>query len=57
MFPELQKLSVRSLVILVLVLSGAGLAAIDSNFRPVFGDIVKFGIGGYMGQLVPNKSS
>ncbi|MBE9213722.1 hypothetical protein IQ247_13780 [Plectonema cf. radiosum LEGE 06105] len=55
MFPELQKLSVRSLVVLSLVLGGVGLAVIDKNFRPKFGEIVSFGLGGYFGQLNPRQ--
>lgn len=55
MFPELQKLSVRSLVILFLVLGGCGLAVIDEKFRPIFGDIIKFGLGGYTGQMIPRS--
>lgn len=57
MFPKLQQLSVRSLVVLLLVIGGCGLSVIDSSFRPIFGDIIKFGLGGYMGQLVPNSKS
>lgn len=53
MFSQIQDFSVRSLVILLLISSGCGLAVIDSNFRPIFGDIIKFGLGGYTGQLIP----
>ncbi len=49
----LQKLSVRSLVVLSLVFGGVGLAVIDPNFRPKFADIISFGLGGYFGQLNP----
>lgn len=55
MIPRIQNFSVRSLVILFLVLSGCGLAVIDRDFRPIFGDIIKFGLGGYTGQLVPRQ--
>lgn len=51
--PELQKASVRSLVVLLLVVSGCGLAVIDEKFRPIFGDIIQFGLGAYTGQMVP----
>ncbi|MGI2907201.1 hypothetical protein [Tolypothrix sp. VBCCA 56010] len=29
------------------------LAIADRNFRPTFGDLAKIGIGGYLGQLLP----
>jgi hypothetical protein len=55
MIPKIQNFSVRSLVILLLVFGGCGLAVVDEKFRPVFGDIIKFGLGGYTGQLVPRS--
>lgn len=55
MFPELRKASVRSLVILCFVISGCGLAVIDKNFRPAFGDFVKMAITGYFAQLKPHS--
>lgn len=55
MFSKIQNFSVRSLVVLLLVVGGCGLAVIDSEFRPIFGDIIKFGLGGYTGQLVPRQ--
>ena len=55
MTPKIQNFSVRSLVILFLVLGGCGLAVIDDKFRPIFGDIIKFGLGGYTGQLIPRS--
>lgn len=55
MIQKIQNFSVRSLVILLLVFGGCGLAVIDSNFRPIFGDIIKFGLGGYTGQLIPRS--
>lgn len=55
MSSKIQNFSVRSLVILLLVLGGCGLAIIDEKFRPIFGDIIKFGLGGYTGQLVPRS--
>jgi hypothetical protein len=35
------------------------LAIADHNFRPTFGDLAKVGVGGYLGQLLPeaNKRS
>lgn len=55
MFRKIENFSVRSLVILLLVLGGCSLAIVDQKFRPVFGDIIKFGLGGYTGQLVPRS--
>lgn len=51
------RLSVRSVVILLLVIGCLIVAIIDISFRPTFGDIAKIGIGGYLGQLLPEKQS
>ncbi|WP_168163453.1 hypothetical protein [Calothrix sp. 336/3] len=51
----IERLSVRSVVVVVLVLGGLGLAILDKDFRPLFGDLAKVGIGGYLGQLVPKQ--
>lgn len=51
----MSKLSVRSVVVLLLVLGALALAGIDEKFRPVFGDLAKVGVGGYLGQLLPGK--
>lgn len=56
MFPKIQELSVRSLVVVMLVVGGFILAIADPEFRPNFADIAKFGIGGYLGQLLPQSN-
>ena len=48
---------IRSLVVLLLVVGGFGLAVVDENFRPVFGDLAKVGVGGYLGQLIPKATN
>jgi len=49
----LQYLNTRSFVVLILVGGVLYLAIVDRSFRPVFGDLAKIGIGGYLGQLIP----
>jgi hypothetical protein len=51
----LARITVRSVVVIVLVLGGFGLAIVDPSFRPAFADLAKFGIGGYLGQMLPQK--
>ena len=55
----LSKLSVRSVVVLFLVIGAFVLAIADHNFRSTFGDLAKVGVGGYLGQMLPeaNKRS
>lgn len=55
----LQKLTVRSTVVLILVIGAFVLAIADHNFRSTFGDLAKVGVGGYLGQMLPeaNKRS
>lgn len=53
----LNRLTVRSIVILLLVIGCLAIAIIDISFRPTFGDIAKIGIGGYLGQLIPEKDN
>jgi hypothetical protein len=50
-----EKVNTRSLVILILVFGAVGLAVIDPNFRPAYGDLAKISLGGYLGQLLPQK--
>jgi C4-dicarboxylate transporter len=49
----LTKLSVRSVVVIILVIGAFVLAIADHNFRPTFGDLAKVGVGGYLGQMLP----
>jgi hypothetical protein len=51
----LSKLSVRSVVVIILVVGALALAVGDDNFRPTFGDLAKVGVGGYLGQMLPEK--
>jgi hypothetical protein len=47
------KLTTRSLVVTLLVVGCLGLAVADQSLRPVFGDLAKVGVGGYLGQMLP----
>jgi len=49
----LSKLNVRSVVVIILVIGALVLAIADDNFRPTFGDLAKVGVGGYLGQMLP----
>jgi len=51
----LSRITVRSVVVLLLVFGAFGLAVVDSSFRNSFADLAKFGIGGYLGQMLPQK--
>jgi hypothetical protein len=51
----LSKLTVRSVIVLVLVVGGLGLAIVDNQFRPTFGDLAKVAVGGYLGQMLPES--
>ncbi|MBW4477044.1 MAG: hypothetical protein KME54_09235, partial [Tolypothrix brevis GSE-NOS-MK-07-07A] len=53
------RLTVRSVVVIILVVGAFALAIADDNFRPTFGDLAKVGVGGYLGQMLPeaNKRS
>ena len=55
----LSKLTVQSVVVIILVIGALVLAIADHNFRPTFGDLAKVCVGGYLGQLLPeaNKRS
>lgn len=54
MLSNIQKLSVRGLVVLILVLGSCVLAIVDKEFRKnTFGNIVEFGLGAYTGQMIP----
>jgi len=50
-----QRFSTRSLVVLVLVMGAVAIAIRDEKFRPIFGDLAKVAIGGYLGQLLPES--
>ncbi|MBW4480522.1 MAG: hypothetical protein KME54_27710, partial [Tolypothrix brevis GSE-NOS-MK-07-07A] len=47
------RLTVRSVVVIILVVGAFALAIADDNFRPTFGDLAKVGVGGYLGQMLP----
>lgn len=56
----IQRFSVRGTVVLFLVIGAFAIAIVDKESRSSFADIAKFGIGGYLGQLLPgsqNKSN
>ncbi|MDX2271074.1 MAG: hypothetical protein NW237_03880 [Cyanobacteriota bacterium] len=42
------------LVLMVLLAGGSlAIAIVDPSFRPLFADLAKVGLGGYLGQLIP----
>jgi hypothetical protein len=49
----LSRLSVRSVIVIILVIGALVLAVVDHNFRSTFGDLAKVGVGGYLGQMLP----
>lgn len=50
----LSRLNTRSLAVLILLTGSLGLAIADREYREIFGDIAKVGLGGYLGQLLPS---
>ncbi|GAX42439.1 hypothetical protein NIES4075_34400 [Tolypothrix sp. NIES-4075] len=52
----LSRITVRSVVVIILVIGALVLAIADHNFRPTFGDLAKVGVGGYLGQLLPEAN-
>lgn len=50
------QLTVRSVVVIILVIGALVLAITDDNFRPTFGDLAKVGVGGYLGQMLPEAT-
>lgn len=52
----LANVSVRSFVIVGLLVGSLYLAIADTNFRPHFADLAKIGLGGYLAQLIPKKN-
>lgn len=49
----LSRITVRSVVVIILVLGCLALAIADHSFRSTFGDLAKIGVGGYLGQMLP----
>ena len=49
----MKNITVRSIIVIGLVVGVFVLAVIDDGFRHIFGDIAKVGVGGYLGQLQP----
>jgi hypothetical protein len=47
------EIKTRSLIVLVVVVGAVAIAIMDEKFRPVFGDLAKVAIGGYLGQMLP----
>ncbi len=52
----LSRLTVRSVVVIILVVGALVLAIADYNFRDTFGDLAKVGVGGYLGQMLPKAT-
>lgn len=51
----INRLNVRSVIVVTLVFGVFFLAIYDKDFRPTFGDLAKVSIGGYFGQMNPGK--
>ncbi len=51
----LSRLKIRSVIILILVIGSLILAIQYESFRSTFGDLAKIGVGGYLGQLLPQE--
>lgn len=51
----IDRLTTRSVVILLLLFGSMSLAASDKTYRPLFSDLAKVGLGGYLGQLRPES--
>jgi hypothetical protein len=51
----MSEIKARSLIVLVVVVGAVAIAISDEKFRPVFGDLAKVAIGGYLGQMLPEK--
>lgn len=50
-----QRITVRSVVIILFVAGMFVLAFVDLQFRPAFADLAKVAIGGYFGQMLPSR--
>ena len=44
-------------VVLTLVVGSLGLAIVDENYRPIFADLAKVGIGSYIGWMMPKSKT
>lgn len=53
----MKNITVRSVIVTALVVGTFALAVLDEQFRHIFGDIAKVGIGGYLGQLQPGQQT
>lgn len=53
----MKNITVRSIIVIGLVTGTFALAVLDDQFRDIFGDIAKVGIGGYLGQLQPGQQA
>ena len=52
----LSRLTDRSVVVIILVIGSLVLAIADHSFRTTFGDLAKIGVGGYLGQMLPEAA-
>lgn len=50
-----KKASLLVSIILVLVIGLLAIAIIDANYRPIFADLTKMGVAGYIGWAVPKE--
>ncbi|WP_159460635.1 hypothetical protein [Calothrix rhizosoleniae] len=51
-----RKPNIKDVVVLLLVVGTGAIAISDTQFRAVFGDLAKVGVGGYLGQLMPEAT-
>ena len=52
----LPRISVRSIIVIILVIGAFVLAIASHNFRPTSGSLPSDGIGGYLSQILPDSS-
>lgn len=45
----------RSIIVFLLVVGSLYLAILDHTYRPIFGDLTKIAIGGYLSQMIPSN--
>ncbi|MGD1910782.1 MAG: hypothetical protein ACFB2X_07975 [Rivularia sp. (in: cyanobacteria)] len=51
----MKSITVKSIIVVGLFAGTFVLAVLDDEFRHIFGDIAKVGIGGFLGQLQPGQ--
>lgn len=49
------RIDTRSIVVIGLLIGATTLAFLDKDFRPNYANLAGVGLGGYLGQLYPQK--